>query len=215
MTPTRIRACQRDDWQSHKKNCGKEKIAKKLLGTIHDPSWQYPDVSEFLSPVGITPDGIFPITNLGFGALHPSRSHSPALQRQVALLEGDRDADYYLYIALFDHTDHPIRVMIEENSIKMSFRIVRSDAMFHAEPSGFEAMAEYLIKTMADRPGLSRARILVQFESEYGGDMAAKVAAFVAKEIKHGQEPGSTYLERMGAAIMTMVAGGFPGLPAK
>ena len=211
MTPTRIRACQRDDWKSHKKNCGQEKIAKKLLGTIHDPSWRYPAVSEFLSPVGITPDGTLPITSLGFGTLHPSRSHSPALQRQVALLEGDRDADYYL----LDHTDHPIRVMIEEDSIKMSFRIVRSDAMFHAKPSGFLAMAEYLIKTMADRPGLSRARILAQFESEYGGDVAANVAAFVAKEIKNGQEPGSTYLERMGAAIMTMVAGGFPGLPVE
>jgi hypothetical protein len=211
MTPTWIRACQKDDWQSHKQHCGKEKIAKKLPGTIRDPSWRYPAISQFLPLVEMTSDGIFPITSLGFGTPHPSRSHSAALQRQVTLLEGDRDADYYL----FDHADRPIRVMIEDYSIKMSFRIARSEAMFHAEPSGFQSMAEYLIKTMADRPGLSRARILAQFESEYGGNMAAKVDAFVAKEIENGQEPGSTYLERMGAAIMTMMAGGFPGVPVK
>jgi hypothetical protein len=73
--------------------------------------------------------------------------------------------------------------------------------MFGAEQSGDEAMAEYLVKTMADRPGLSRAGILAQFEREYGGDMAAKVAAFEAKGLESGYEPGRTYLETMSAGM--------------
>jgi hypothetical protein len=206
-TPACVRACQKDDWRSHKKHCGKEKIAKKLPGTIHDPFWEYPSVSELLHFVGTT-DGNMPMTSLGFGTPHPSRSHSPALQQQVALLEGDREADYYL----FDHTDCPIRVMLDERYIKMCFRMIRSEAMFRAEMSGVEAMAEYLIKTMADRPGLSRARILAQFEREYGGNMAAKVAAFEAKKAENGYKPGGTFLEMMSAGITTMVAGGYRGL---
>jgi hypothetical protein len=84
--------------------------------------------------------------------------------------------------------------------------------MFRAEQSGVEALAELLIKFMADRPGFSRARILAQFEREYGGDMVAKMAAFEAKRAENGYEPGGTYLETMSAALATMVAGGFPGL---
>jgi hypothetical protein len=102
--------------------------------------------------------------------------------------------------------------MLYETFIKMSFRMLRSEAMFDAEQSGVEAIAEYLIKTMANRPGLSRARILAQFEREYGGNMAAKVAAFEAKGIENGYEPGRTFLETMSASMRMMLAGQFQGL---
>jgi hypothetical protein len=148
------------------------------------------------------------MTSIGFGTPHPSRPHSPALQRQLSLLEGDREADYYL----FDHTDRPVRFFLNETFIKLCFRTTRSEAMFGAEQSGVEAMAEYLIKTMADRPGLSRAGILAQFEREYGGDMAAKVAAFEAKGLENGYESGRTFLETKSASVRTMMAGRFPGM---
>jgi hypothetical protein len=102
--------------------------------------------------------------------------------------------------------------MLYETYIKMCFRMLRSEAMFGAEPSGVEAMAEYLIKTMAGRPGLSRARILAQFEREYGGDMTAKVAAFEAKAVENGYEPGRTFLETMSASMGTMLPRQFPGV---
>ena len=175
---------------------------KKLSGTIHDD----PSASGTLGSVKTTPpaDEYTSISSIGFGTPHPSHPHSPALQRQVASLESDRHADYFL----FDCTDRPIRVVFDDRNIRTVFRMIRSEAMFGAEPSGnVHAMAEHLIKTMANQPGLSRARILAQFEREYGGNMAAEVAAFVAKGIEYG-EPGSTFLERMGVGV----AARFPNL---
>ena len=206
-TPACVRACQKDDWRHHKKHCGKKKIAKKLPGTIHDPTWAYPDAPDTLRLVERTSDGNVPLISIGFGTPHPSHPHSPALQRQLSLLEGDRDADYYL----FDDTDRPVRFILYETFIKMCFRTTRSEAMFGAEQRGVEAMAEYLIKTMADRPGLSRAGILAQFEREYGGNMAAKMAVFEAKGLESGYEPGRTFMETMSANMRTMMGGRFPG----
>jgi hypothetical protein len=37
------------------------------------------------------------VTDIGFGVPHPSRTYSPALQRQISLFEGDRSADYFLF----------------------------------------------------------------------------------------------------------------------
>jgi len=191
-----------------KKHCGKEKVTKKLSGTIHDLSWAYPQVSDHLHFAGITPDQ--PITSLGFGTPHPSRPPSFALQRQIALLKDDRDADYYL----FDDTDRPIRVELDEKCIKIAFRMLRSEIMFRPEkaPEGVEMIAELLMKMMADRPGSSRARILAQFEEEYGGNVAAKLAAFEAKRARNGYELGGTYLERMSEGMRAMQARGYPGL---
>ena len=85
--------------------------------------------------------------------------------------------------------------------------------MFAAKESGVVEMAELLIKIASDGLGLSRARVLAQFEGEYGGDVAAKVAAFEAKRAEHGYEPGGTYLERMSGGLRMMRAiKGFPSL---
>jgi len=79
----------------------------------------------------------------------------------------------------------------------MHFRMVRSDAMFSAEPMGIEALAEHIIKYMAHQPGLSRAGILTQFQREYGVDIVAVMEEFEAKAVENGYEPGTTCLEAM------------------
>jgi len=201
------RACQKADWPSHKKHCGKEKVAKKLRGTIHDQSWQYSHILEHLPFVPqSTPQDDVSTTGSEFGTPHPSFPHSPALQRQVALLENNRDVDYFL----FDEADRPIAVVLNDSYLKINFRQFRFQAMFGPEQFGVESMAELLIKIVADRPRLSKARILVQFESEYGGNVEAKIAAFAANckkaEINNEHE---TYLEMRSAAMRAMEAAGF------
>jgi hypothetical protein len=88
----------------------------------------------------------------------------------------------------------------------MAFRILRSDAMFSAEPRGVEAIAEYLIKYMAQRPGLSRERILAQFNREYGEGTAEKVAEFETIAQVNGYEKGVTFVDVMGQGMTGMPA---------
>jgi hypothetical protein len=146
------------------------------------------------------------VTDVGFGVLHPSRTYSPALKRQVSLLEGDKGADYFL----FDNSDRPIRFVIYESFLKLCFRTIRAEAIYGETPSGLEMVAEYLIKAMAHQPGLSRERILAQLQREYGGNMAEKMAAFEAKRLENGDPPNTTFLERMCGNLGNVVQGRFP-----
>jgi hypothetical protein len=132
FSSARARACQKADWRNHKKHCGgKEKVAKRLPGTIHDHFWQYP-VPDTIRHVQPSPDGTAAVADLGFGVLHPSRTYSPALQRQISLLEGDRGADYFL----FDDFDRLIRFMIYQSLMKLCLRTTRARAIYEATPIG-------------------------------------------------------------------------------
>ena len=133
------------------------------------------------------------INSLGFGAAHPSRPHSQALQRQVSLLDGDRQADYFL----FDEVDRPIRFMAQDLFTKLSFRALRADVVSNAEQRGLEAIAEYLIKMMQHKPGLSRERILAQLGREYTEDVADKVVKWETMATVNGHAEGTTFLEVM------------------
>lgn len=75
----------------------------------------------------------------------------------------------------------------------MTFRNCRAEAISSADQEGVEAMAEYLIRVMGQRPGLSRELILTQFEREYGEGTAAKVQAFEEMTVKNGYS--STFIE--------------------
>jgi hypothetical protein len=142
------------------------------------------------------------ITSIGFGTQHSARPFSQALQRQIDLLEGDRIADYFL----FDGADRPIRVVLQD-WLKMSFRMTRAEAMFGAKASpSAEALAEYLIKTRANLPGLSRARLLDQFKKEYGNNMRTKIIAFERKSTGRGGL-GTTFLESMSKSMGPMLQG--------
>jgi hypothetical protein len=186
-------ACQKADWRNHKKHCGKKKVLKNVKGTAHDPFWNVPDFPDHLRPTESSANGTVNISSVGFGTAHPSRPHTPALQRQVSLLNADKRADYYL----FDESDQPVRVVFPDIWMKMVFRTNRADAMFGARLDGLPAMAEHLIKIMEQKPRFSRAMILDQFTREYGEDMVTKVAEWEGLGVANGYEPGVTFLETM------------------
>jgi len=195
-------SCQKEDWPHHRKHCGKKKFLKNIKGTAQDPYWQHPNLPDhMLTHIGAgDASGNVAVSSLGFGTPHPSRPHSPALQRQVSLITGDKLADYFL----FDETDHPIRFMIQGDMwMKIAFRNLRSGAMFGAEQKGAEAIAEYLIKVMGRTPGLSRERILDQFNREYGDNFRAQFAHWVTMGAKNGYGSEDTFLEIMGRNLAT------------
>jgi hypothetical protein len=80
-------------------------------------------------------------------------------------------------------------------TIRISFRVLRSRAIFSAERVGLEALAEYLVKMMKDEPGLSQERILAQLTCEYNVDMAEMVTASEETAIAKGFGSGTTFLE--------------------
>ena len=193
------RRCQKEDWRNHKKHCGKKKVSKKLPGTIHDHLWRFSHLPDCLRHLSSGPalDGMISLDSIGFANPNIPLSYAPALQRQVDLLTADKTADYFL----FDDTDSPVRVVIHGYWMKMAFRTLRTDSLSANEKHGLEALAEYLIKIMGEKPGLSRGRILEQLEREYGGDVAEKVAQFEQMSVMNGFE-GSTFLEVMGGNLM-------------
>jgi hypothetical protein len=75
--------------------------------------------------------------------------------------------------------------------------------MFSAEQKGVEAIAEYLIKVMGNKPGLSRERILAQLSGEYERDLTLDVAGFERMATVNGYEPGTTFLEMMSRNLMS------------
>ena len=83
---------------------------------------------DHLRDISVSSAGGVELTSIGFGTPHPSRPHNRALQRQVSLLTGDKLADYFL----FDELERPIRFAIHGTWAKISFRVLRSDAMFGA-----------------------------------------------------------------------------------
>ncbi|RDB20658.1 hypothetical protein Hypma_012229 [Hypsizygus marmoreus] len=193
--------CQKDDWRNHKKHCGRQKVSKKLRGTVNDPYWMHPDVPEYVRDSIPSPAENVAITDLGFPPPNHSRSYSPALQRQIMLCLGDKNVDYFL----FDASDHPIRVYLPPTTTRWLFREMRTAALSSEPEHGVLTMGEYLIKRMSDQPGLSRERILDQLGREYGEDMKAKITQFETFSVVGGVLPGSTFLEKMGENVTTMM----------
>ncbi|KAF9459187.1 hypothetical protein BDZ94DRAFT_1312645 [Collybia nuda] len=182
--------CQAKDWPNHKKHCGKEKIAKKLPGTIHDPFWFQPDMPDGLRNIPINDRGTVGMDSLGFIDPKNAPRYSSALQRQVNLITADRDVDYFL----FDNMDRPVRFVLEDPMLKMSFRIMRTEALSSENPKTVEGMAEHVIKVMGQKPGLSTAGIISQFNKEYGRDMTDKISRLESNRSENLTMPESTFL---------------------
>ena len=192
--------CQKEDWRNHKTHCGKMRVSKKLPGTAQDPHWAYPDFPDHARHIPTTPDGTVFLNSIGFGTPNIQHKYSPALWRQVSLINADRDADYFL----FDENDRPVRFVLYDPWMKMTFRDFRGEILSDDEGHGndmLSALAEHLIKAMAQKPGLSRERILAQLEREYGGDIATKVAEWEKLAAKNGMS-GSTFLEVQSRSMM-------------
>lgn len=134
---------------------------------------------------------------MGFATPDPTHPRSLALQRQISLLTGDVEADYFL----FDEVQRPIRVEVPSSFLRLTFRTMRGDAMSARSQKGIEVIAEYLLKRMADHPGLSRERILQQFSEEYGEDVIESVLEFEKLAEKRGLPPGTTFLDDMGKKL--------------
>jgi hypothetical protein len=153
-----------------------------------------PSVDSVGSSGGVAPN------SLGFVSPDKARDSSPALQRQISLLTADKEADYFL----FNASDQPIRFVIQNAIIKMTFRLNRSFAWSGDQntQAGVEIMAQYLIKMMGQKPGLSREGIFRQFDGEYGGDTKTKLEEFERKS-RGRTRAGETVLEMMNRNVMT------------
>lgn len=193
-----ISKCQQEDWRNHKKNCGKQKIAKKLPGTIHDPFWFQPDVPDGFRHLG--GKGDLEVTSIGFGDPARTPTYSAALRRQVSLLTADKKADYFL----FDEMDRPVRFEITNSMLKTFFRIARTEALSSDKANTVEGLLELIIKVMGQKPGLSRQGIIAQFAKEYERDVARNLA--IIERSREGS--GLTTLENMSQAISSF---GVPG----
>lgn len=183
----------------HKKHCGKQKASKKLKGTAQDPLWKYPEVPDHLRSL-VTPGRGISVGETGFGPASAISSYSPALQRQVALLRADREADYFL----FDIHDRPVRFVISDPMIKMTFRMNRSEALTPGADLRVETMAEYMVKAMAQRPGLSREGIFAQLQREYECDVEKQLARFSRVMAAQGY-PEGTFLENMSKGLLAVM----------
>ncbi|KAH7920540.1 hypothetical protein BV22DRAFT_1039735 [Leucogyrophana mollusca] len=185
--------CQKDDWCMHRMHCGKKAVSKCLPGTAGDIIWGAPQLPAFYrEQFNLAGGGPVDLADLGPGT--PQFVRSAALQRQAAMLEADKAADYFL----FDASGEPVRVVIDEHIMKAAFRFVRMNAMSRAERKMSEYFAQYLIKVMGAHPGLGRDVILRQFAEEYGDDVGEKL------EVLEKKLPGEVLLERMANGLTKM-----------
>ena len=175
-------------------------------GTAQDPLWAIPDVPDHIRNAP-SENGNVAISSTGFGTPNPARPYSTALQRQISLITADKDADYFL----FDEEDRTIRVVVADECTKIAFRHLRANALSVNDKKGVEAIAEYLIKAMGQKPGLSRQRILRQFEEEYGRGVSQQVAKFERMAVQNGFR-GSTFLEAMGKNLTSIMPGLLQGI---
>jgi len=145
-------------------------------------------------------DGNVQVSSIGFPSPNIQRQYSPALQQQISLLNADKEAGYFL----FDNEDRPVRVVLRGAWLKMMFRIVRSGILSGSGAHGLEAIVEYLVKVMGQKPGLSREMILAQLQNEYGGDMTTKMSEWDKKAVENGLQ-GITLLEDMSRNMMATI----------
>lgn len=188
--------CQKEDWPKHKQHCGKKKVSKGLPGTAGDSMWAFPDPPDVVKDLVPNASGNVSITSIGAGQAQYTRSS--ALQLQVTLIEANKGADYFL----FKSTGMPIPFIVPDTWAKMVFRLMRKDTMSNAEKKGLEPIAEYMLKHMADKPGLSREIILRQLCAEYGDDTARKVIQFERRSEERGS--GLTFIESMSKGLGAM-----------
>jgi hypothetical protein len=187
--------CQKEDWPKHKLHCGEKKVSKKLPGTAQDPFWANPDTPDYIRRIPITETNKIDVHLIGFADPTVASKYSVALKRQLALLEADIEAEYFL----FDVNDNPVRVVVIESFAKMGFRTLRAAVLALSDLGELEDIAEFLVKFMGQWPGLSRAGILKQLQREYGvHNLAEKIERHAKQAAARGHwKPGVTFLEAM------------------
>lgn len=139
--------------------------------------------------------------SIGFADPLTAPSYSPALRRQVSLLTADKEADYFL----FDQEDRPVRIVVDDRLVKLGLRLIRA-GLFASSTQREEvvALAQYLIKIMSGRPGLSKARILAQLTSEYEMEVSERLISFERSLKGNRNYTGTTFLEASSKNLFPM-----------
>ncbi|KAG1881044.1 hypothetical protein F4604DRAFT_1650751 [Suillus subluteus] len=183
-------ACQKQDWSLHKQACGKKPVSKGLRGTKGDSLWAFGDSNpavELIRNLGKKEGrGLTSLRDIGVNPCKGKRS--PAAERQAAMLEADRNVDYFLFTA----SGEAVRFVIDDPGAKMVFRINRGVVMTKTGDTGLDAMGEYMLKVMSGYPGLSRDIILKQLCEEHGADTAKKIVWLERKTRERGK---TTFIE--------------------
>ncbi|KAG1850866.1 hypothetical protein F4604DRAFT_1959255 [Suillus subluteus] len=183
-------ACQKQDWSLHKQACGKKPVSKGLRGTKGDSLWAFGDSNpavELIRNLGKKEGrGLTSLRDIGVNPCKGKRS--AAAERQAAMLEADRNVDYFLFTA----SGEAVRFVIDDPGAKMVFRINRGVVMTKTGDTGLDAMGEYMLKVMSGYPGLSRDIILKQLCEEHGADTAKKIVWLERKTRERGK---TTFIE--------------------
>jgi hypothetical protein len=82
---------------------------------------------------------------------NPERPLSPALQRQVALLKQDGEADYFF----FDEQDRPIRLVMssQDHMMRQNFYHLQEECMFGGLNGESEAAVMVSVEAMVRNSG--------------------------------------------------------------
>ncbi|RDB20675.1 hypothetical protein Hypma_012262 [Hypsizygus marmoreus] len=198
--------CQKADWPNHKKYCGKEKrITKELKGTVNDPFWMRPDVPDYIRDIPRNKDGDISVTEIGFAKPHPSRSHFPALQKQIAMCADRKDVDYFL----FAEDGIPLGIQLPTSPTRVLLRQLRSIAISSSERESeraVRALGEFFLVHVAGYPGMTRECILAQMGREYGEGLKKSILDFETENKEDGiLTPGQSYLEKFSDGIFNTV----------
>jgi len=190
------RPCQRADWKTHKPHCGQPKPASPNTG---DRVWRHWTIKLKKSAFANLKRRNVTCTAK---CANPERPLSSNLERQVALLKEDGDADYFF----FDERDRPVPFVMPGQDFVMreNFYFFQEECMFGAEMRGLDVMAEYMVKVMGElgEPGLSAERMMRQMSGEYGVDVARMVRGIRRKKVDKGYVLEKTFLEQMSKDVM-------------
>jgi len=116
------------------------------------------------------------------------------------LLKARPDADYFF----FDDEGHPVPFVVAspDHLARLNFHNFQEECMFGREVRGLDVIAEYMVKDMGKRPGLSMARIFKQLSKEYLVDVGEMVVKLQSQKAAKGYDPGATFLEAMSKDIL-------------
>ena len=85
--------------QRHNTKIGKEALQQKQSVKVASGHhlWAHPKVPVHLSHFVSMQEQTIPLTSIGFADPNSPARHSPVLQQQMALLNANKDVDYFLF----------------------------------------------------------------------------------------------------------------------
>ncbi|KAF8202017.1 hypothetical protein K438DRAFT_1965467 [Mycena galopus ATCC 62051] len=162
--------CQRADWKTHKKYCGKRHFDPKVLA----PEIEAPGF-------------------IGCPAVVQGFSRSPALWRQIGrLAEGDSQGRDYHFMPDMN-VNHTLSIRILCPRARSYFLVARRRALASGSLPAIYKMLE-IIKSQIEHCNLTIEQVQRHFEHEYGIKMDATPAAIISA-VKGFEEPTEQELE--------------------